>query len=268
MPQLKRRLWILVAVCLCLMIGGFLFLQNFSAVTKAYQSYCSTYEVWGRVADFGTDSSVEAAKVSTADEHTYTNWEGNFFLSRLPLGAPLTLELPEGYEPFSHEQPSYGQYTQRLACQRIIHANYFPLPGVKLTLRRVLEAKLNRNYDYLWSLMAAEGQRLWVDKITINIALALQDKILDKLGLSRQSYKIIENEETVSDWVFPLTGKKYPQVKKYQVEWQLANGGKLTEDWFLIKEAGFWHYFPQESKEKVDAFIAESKWVTEEKSKK
>ncbi|MDP2873679.1 MAG: hypothetical protein Q8N84_00015 [bacterium] len=268
MPQLKRRLWILLAVVACLAAGVFLLLQNLPGVTKAYQDYCSIYEVWGRVADFGTDSSVEATKVSTADEHTYTNWEGNFFLSRLAHGAPLTLGLPDGYEAFTYEQPSYGEYTQRLTCQRIIRANYFPVPGVKLTLQRVLEAKLHRNYDYLWSLMVSDGQRLWVDKITINIVLALQDKILDKLEKNRQSYKIIENEETVADWVFHLTGKKYPQVKKYQVEWQLASGEKITEDWFLVKEAGFWHYFPQESKAMVDTFIADNKWVTTEKSAK
>lgn len=268
MPQLKRRLWILLAMFAGLAAGIYFFLQNFSAISRAYQDYCSTYEIWGRVADFGTDSSVEAAKVSTDGEHTYTNWEGNFFLSRLPFGAPLTLELPEGYEAFSYEQPSYGQYTQRLACQRIVRANYFPLPGVKLTLQRVLEAKLNRNYDYLWSLMAAEGQRLWVDKITINIALALQDKILDKLGQNRQSYEILEDEEAVTDWVFLLTDKKYSQIKKYQVGWQLSSGEKITEDWFLVKEAGYWHYFPQESKEGVDSFIAANKWVITEKSKK
>lgn len=267
MPQLKRRLWILMAIGACLAAGMYFFWQNFSAVTKAYQNYCSTYEIWGRVADFGTDSSVEAVRVSTDGEHTYTNWEGNFFLSRLPLGTPLTLELPEGYEAFSYEQPSYGQYTQRLACQRIVHANYFPLPGVKLTLQRVLEAKLHSNYDYLWSLMVSEGQKLWVDKITINIALALQDKILDKLGKNRQSYEILGGEETVADWVFPLTGKKYPQVKKYQVEWQLANGGKLTEDWFLVKEAGYWHYFPSESKGLVDTFISRNWAVLHPKEK-
>lgn len=268
MLQLKRRLWILVAMVAGLAAGIYFFLQNFSAISKAYQDYCSTYEIWGRVADFGTDSSVEAVKVSTADGHTYTDWEGNYFLSRLTFGAPLTLELPGGYEAFSYEQPSYEKYTQRLTCQRIVQASYFPVPGAQLTLKRILEAKLYRNYDYLWSLMVADGKKLWVDKVTVNIALALQDKILDKLRQNRQSYKVLDGEETISDWIFPLAGRRYPQVKKYGVEWQLANGEKLAEDWFLVKEEGYWHYFPQASKAMVDAFIAENKWVIAEKLKK
>jgi len=267
MEALRRRLLYLILGSLLVVGLLFIGLSRLSLLAKTYQGFCSKYEVWGRVADLGTDSPVEGVRVESSLGHTYTNWEGNFFLSRLSAGTPLTIQLPEGYEDFVLDQPTYQNYTQRLTCQRIVHANYFPLPGSKLTLRRLLEARVHRNYDYLWSLMVADGQKLWGSKVWTNSVMEQRDKILDKLGTFPTQYKIISDGEKLVTWDYPLTGKRYESVSKFAVELELAGGTKMTEEWYLVKEQGFWHYFPAESVALVDTFISKNWWVLSERGK-
>ncbi len=269
MQSLKRRLvyLILLSGLLILILVGLG--VKYQVVLRLYQDYCSSYEVWGVVTDYGSDLPVEGAKINSSKNYTFTDWEGKFFLTRLRENETTSLQLPEGYEPYQTLPVNYQDYGQRLLCQRIIKTNYHPLPGARLVLQRLLEEEAHRNFDYLWSFMAQEGQALWVSKTATNKVMSQQSLILDKLGLVTVSFEILPDEKTeeLASWSYPLTGRQYNDVRQYQVIKQRSNGEKITESWFLIKENGYWHYFPSESKGLVDAFISKNWSVWRPKGK-
>lgn len=269
MRALKRRLVYLMASGLALTLALGLLVVNYQVVLEHYQNYCSAYEVWGTVSDEGSNLPVEGVKVASSKNHTYTDWEGKFYLSSLEKNEPVNVSLPSGYEAYQTSLVRYQDYGQRLLCQRVIKTSYHPLPGPRLVLQRLLEEEAHRNFDYLWSFMAQEGQALWGSKIATNKVMSQQSLILDKLGLTTVSFEILPDEKTeeLTNWVYPLTGRQYKDVRQYQVVKQKSNGEKDIELWHLTKESGYWHYFPSESKGLVDTFIARNWSVLHPKEK-
>gem|GEM_PF-4082809 len=238
---------------------------NWEKVRDGYQDRCSHYEVWGVIEDWGTASPVEGARVISGRQKTYSNWEGAFFLYQLHSGDPVALELPVGYEPYLPPSPVYEAYTQRLTCQRVVHQRYQPVAGSRLTLERILAAQVNRNYDYLWALMASEGQSFWADQKVTNAVLAARDQIWDRLGLAWEGYEILADGEELAAWRYPLTSEEFEGVQVFKARQVQANGEEALINWYLVKEGGFWHYLPLESQKMVDDYIKEKSYLLNKK---
>ncbi len=247
----KRGLLLILITILMTLVLIYLWRHRLDLRTH-YSQWCSHYEVWGEVVDLGTGSTVEGALVSGGDLHTFSGWDGTYFLKPLSFKDSFSLELPEGYEATSIPPLNYETYLQRLTCQRVLSRRDVLIPGSTLVVDRLLEAEIRRNYDYLWALMTKEGQTLWGSRKLTNVTMKERDRISDKYGTTLASFEVLSGPADVGSWVYPLTGNIYTDVAGYEVSKVSKDGNRWQETWYLVKEDGYWHYFPPQSRAQVE----------------
>jgi hypothetical protein len=210
--------------------------------------FFDTYTISGKITDLASKEAVKDAKVSVGRSIAMTDKEGFFQLMNIRKYQSVVMEIkvPDGYEEMT--PISVKSDIQNIAIS----------PTVETMTERIINARRNGQYDYLWDFMHPDDQIYWESKENYSITFKKLKDIRYKFGFSQSTFKVGKNTRKLDSWTQEITGKNYTDVMEVPVETIVNENNSQIELCYFQKIDGVWKYYTASKKEDIQQIIEKS----------